>query len=275
MARFSAKRCGHMLASRFREFLKNPRTYAALAYAVIMAAVTTIMFKRLAVSFSQVFNVFEPFVYFFSNPSLLILPLAGIFMALCDTAQLSSTSLYMLLRCRRSEWWAAELLFTVIVIAGFYVIMLLFSMLLVAANSYMKDTWSVFATTSAYGNTDLSLIASMYTTPATAALFTLVFQILHALALVQITMAINIATNHNKGAALAVAIEIICYCMSLFDMDWFKPFSIFDRSMLAFNGMNTSMMWQTVAFYALIFAAAIAVQRATLKHHCFTGIKSE
>lgn len=275
MAGFSAKRCGQMLAGRFRLYLRSTRTYVALAYVIVMAATATIAFRRHAATFGQVFNAFEPFVYFFSNVATVALPAGGIFIALCDVARLSPDSLYTLIRCRRSEWWVAELLFTMIVTVCFYIIMLLFSMLLVMSDSYLKDTWSVFSSASAYGHSNLSLIATAYSTPITAALFTLLFQTLHAFTLVQITMTANIVTNRGRGAALAVMVEIVCYCMSLFGMSWFRPFSIFDRSLLMMNGMNTAMTWQTIAFYALLFAIAIVIQKTALKRYCFVSSKSE
>ena len=111
--------------------------------------------------------------------------------------------------------------------------------------------------------------------PKIYALFTLLFQTLHAFTLVQITMTANIVTNSGRGAALAVMVEIVCYCMSLFGMSWFRPFSIFDRSLLITNGMNTAMTWQTIAFYALLFAIAIVIQKAALKRYCFVSSKSE
>ena len=259
----------------FSLYLRSTRTYVALAYVIVMAATATIAFRRHAATFGQVFNAFEPFVYFFSNVATVALPAGGIFIALCDVARLSPDSLYTLIRCRRSEWWVAELLFTMIVTVCFYIIMLLFSMLLVMSDSYLKDTWSVFSSASAYGHSNLSLIATAYSTPITAALFTLLFQTLHAFTLVQITMTANIVTNRGRGAALAVMVEIVCYCMSLFGMSWFRPFSIFDRSLLITNGMNTAMTWQTIAFYALLFAIAIVIQKTALKRYCFVSSKSE
>lgn len=275
MAGFSARRCRHMLVGRFRIYLRSARTYIAFAYGMVMAAVATMFFVRRAAYSVEVFNAFEPFVYFFSSPPLVILPMAGVIMALCDAAHLSHDSLYRLIRCRRSEWWIAELLFTAIVTVCFHIVVLLFSMLLVMSDSYVADTWSVFATAPAYGNGGLPLIAASYGTPATAALFTLLFQTLHAFTLVQITMTANIVTNRGRGAALAVMVEIVCYCMSLFGMSWFRPFSIFDRSLLITNGMNTAMTWQTIAFYALLFAIAIVIQKAALKRYCFVSSKSE
>ena len=42
-------------------------------------------------------------------------------------------------------------------------------------------------------------------------------------------------------------------CMLLFGISWFRPFSIFDRSLLLMmNGMNTAMTWQTICSYALL-----------------------
>ncbi|MFR2459880.1 MAG: hypothetical protein ACLTAO_12035, partial [Christensenellales bacterium] len=104
---------------------------------------------------------------------------------------------------------------------------------------------------------------------------TLLFQTLHAFTLVQITMTANIVTNRGRGAALAAMVEIVCYCMSLFGMSWFRPFSIFDRSLLITNGMNTAMTWPTIAFYALLFAIAIVIQKTALKRYCFVSSKSE
>ena len=63
--------------------------------------------------------------------------------------------------------------------------------------------------------------------------------------------------------------------MALFGVNWFKPFSIFERSSLAFNCMNTAMTWQTIAFYALLFAIAIVIQKTALKRYCFVSSKSE
>ena len=184
-------------------------------------------------------------------------------------------AVYAALALPSSEWWIAELLFTAIVTVCFHIVVLLFSMLLVMSDSYVADTWSVFATAPAYGNGGLPLIAASYGTPATAALFTIIFQTLHALTLVQITMTANIVTIHGKGAAFAAIVEVICYCMALFGVNWFKPFSRFERSSLAFNGMNAAMTWQTIAFYALLFAAAIVIQKTALKRYCFVSSKSE
>lgn len=276
MAGFSAERSGRLLAGRFRSYLADVRTYVALAYAMVMAVVTTVLFQKQAASYAQVFNVFEPFVYFFSEPARIIMPLAGVFIALCDVAQLSPDATFMLLRCRRSEWWVAELLFSVIVTVCFYVVLLLLTVLLFIPNAYAKDTWSVFASTAAYaGNARISEIANMYSTPAIAAVLTLVLQTLHALTLAQIMMTANIVSSKNKGVVLAVAYEVFSYCLNMFGPPALAPVSVFGRAMLAWNGMNAPRLWQTAAFYLLLLAACMVVQRRWLKRYNFVTRKAE
>ena len=114
-----------------------------------------------------------------------------------------------------------------------------------------------------------------YSSPSVAALFALLFQLLHALSIVQLVMTANMLSTHNRGIAIGVAVELVCYCMELFKIDWFRYISVYGRSMLTWNGMNAARTWQTVAFYALLLALELAVQRLALRRHSFICLRTE
>lgn len=275
MVGFSVQRCARMLSGRLRLCLNDARIYVAVAYTVAMALVATVMLQKRAQQIGYVYNVFEPFVYFFSTPWLTMLPVGGVLIALCDAAQLPHESLYMLLRCRKSEWWLAEVLFTVIITVGVYVIMLLVTVLLAIPGAYAKDVWSPFATFADYVSEYLPVVAVQYASPMSAAMFALMLQVLHALSIVQLVMTVNMLSTHNRGIAIGVAVELVCYCMELFQIDWFRHISVYGRSMLMWNGMSAARTGQTVAFYALLLVIALAVQQLALRRHSFICMKVE
>ena len=275
MAGFSARRCAHMLLGRLRLCLKDARIYVAAAYTAAIAIFAVVMMQWQAQQYNQVYNIFEPFVHFLSMPWLIMFPVGGALIALCDAAQLPRESMNMLLRCRKSEWWVAEVLFTAIIIAGLYAMLLLLTVLLAIPGAYAKDVWSMYASSPAYGNADLPVVTLQYSSPSVAALFALLFQLLHALSIVQLVMTANMLSTHNRGIAIGVAVELVCYCMELFKIDWFRYISVYGRSMLTWNGMNAARTWQTVAFYALLLALELAVQRLALRRHSFICLRTE
>ena len=265
-----------MLLGRLRLCLKDARIYVAATYTAAIAIFAVVMMNRYTYKYNQVYNIFEPFVHFLSMPWLIMFPVGGALIALCDAAQLPRESMNMLLRCRKSEWWVAEVLFTAIIIAGLYAMLLLLTVLLAIPGAYAKDVWSAYASSPAYGNAEIDIrIALQYSSPSVAALFALLFQLLHALSIVQLVMTANMLSTHNRGIAIGVAVELVCYCMELFKIDWFRYISVYGRSMLTWNGMNAARTWQTAAFYALLLALELAVQRLALRRHSFICLRTE
>ena len=142
---FSAKRCGQMLAGRFRLYL--------VKYADIM--------WRLHLCHSHGGNsdnsVSQTCGHIRSGiqriRAVCVLLFSNIATSHCQRAEYSSHYAMWrgcrrihctpLIRCRRSEWWVAELLFTMIV-----TVLLLYNNAFVlhaagsASDSYLKDTWS-------------------------------------------------------------------------------------------------------------------------------------
>ena len=283
----------------FRLWRRNPRVIISFALAFILCFLLSDKVVRFAESNNTVMQVFEPFIWTFSDSNSILLASLLLIFLFADIQFFSCGTPFFLIRTKRCTWLIGQFLY--IIGATFvYLVFVLFSTSIICMNkSFIGNIWSETAARLWYSSAGekIAIPATVKTmemsTPYKCMAIIFGLMLMYTLFLMFAMMVFNLYKGQRAGMIAVMGISIYGFVLSpetfkgLLNLSenenykanvivgWLSPLNqaTFQRHNFGFDLLPT--LWQSTVFFLALFGVCFFVTMKLIKNYSFNFTCSE
>lgn len=265
----------HICIQNLRKWQKDYRIYIIGILLFLLVFDNTRSFKNMCDYLKEPASIwFYPFLYTQYHQKLIFtIPLLLLF---SNAPFIDSNAMYIISRCRKSEWHLGQFLYIIISSVLYYLYIFVCSVLLLLPTSEISSEWgkglktiSVFDINHEFGYNFINVpkFTINYFTPLQAVWFTFLLSVMTAIMLGMIIYFLNTITNTNYIGSVVSSIIIIfsCFAETFFNnasARWYSPVTWITVDKLDVGGLTNNPTFTycvTVLISVTVFIGLLTV----------------
>ncbi len=203
-----------------RALSRNPRTYLCALMGFLLCFLLTDKVISLAGEYMTDVQIFEPFVWCFSDSDSVLFATLVLTLLLTELPKLDAPAAYMMFRANRASWLWGQILTVVVVCFGYTLFLLLSSILLSLGRVFIENRWSDTAILLSFSPAIFEVALNVVrktvklTVPYACALNVSLLITMYTLFLALLQTTLTIAKSKRLGVAVVMSINLMGYILT-------------------------------------------------------------